>query len=940
MPIREAARNAVRLRRFATFQRASHASLKTMQIWETPDSRRWVTPAKRERHAYGNPTPLSTVAAVEEAILALPVKAETHVIGLAAVNLGWFGLARAAADHVTAIRDAGGRVFLVGTPGRTIIRSAEFAAIRGLDFGWVTFTRDAFSDTERSTPLLASSANSEIGFYGCVIDGLDCSTAIMDGYSWSAQFTFADCVVISRNGPPSASNVSNEYMPRFHCVRSILDFANDGASIYGAGAIRFESCYFIGSGGAWRNGGFLHADLGGQYQSNNPSSSPRQHHWIALWNNVFDMGPNAFIPDSFRAAPNTFMNQSGHRKCYDVIGNIFMQPVVNQGFQRVGWRRRLAIGDAATSSWWQNAHVAYNLWLMRPDTVQPGWTYPQAQIGTLNSPEVDMDLYIGTGNLLMQLPSSLSATKSVTQSSFDRAISIFPEEATYRSVTVANGLASFPAVSGTWAGGYTLDWSGTTYAGTSREGFIAPEDCVVSASLRTWGSSPLRGLPHDADYIAANFTGLPADIRVHLGHVDALGDPMACGYGPDWFGGFAPTAGSIGATISDPWGAEAVDYAMLVNCRIGTLGTGQIIREVDAADPLKTWTLDVVQEGGSHFPRFTATDAAGAVTHQVQSARPLAANSHLLFSASLAFRPCFIESFMFSERVANLIWDHYERDGSADELSAVFETSPTAPAIPAATPGSKEMFIWLDTSAPTNLIRTWSGSEWVRPTEHWRDLATALFLEEHRVLTKNAGAEDERDRLYGVMFGPMKFRITFVPSLPHTPVHAPNPSSATQAWGDRIWAATNGSYSTGFAMRRWTGSAWIDHTFTSGDIQPEGGDKSFAFVIDGKAPARRAGAVWSNTAGANAPTGLIGSSGSFARGTVSVGSATASPYTGALAFVEARRIPALEPADIRVGPFDAAIGSVQRAFARPPVDAATGARDNPVLGAAEVWLVA
>jgi hypothetical protein len=69
-----------------------------------------------------------------------------------------------------------------------------------------------------------------------------------------------------------------------------------------------------------------------------------------------------------------------------------------------------------------------------------------------------------------------------------------------------------------------------------------------------------------------------------------------------------------------------------------------------------------------------------------------------------------------------------------------------------------------------------------------------------------------------------------------------------------------------------------------------------------------------------------------------VGGAAAAPYGGTLRYVEARRLPSVEPTNgTRRGPFDGAVGSAIRTFARPPIDPVTGRRDHPIVGAAEIW---
>lgn len=1056
LPLRHAARDAVRLRRFATFRRATHAAMRVNAVHQSPDPRTWATPARRERHDYTPAATPATWAAVSSAIEALAISATVHVVGLPAATMPAFSLTSAARTRLAAIRDAGGRVFLIGTPGQTVIPEADVSNCVGLDFGWVTLTRPDAADAQRNAVLRG--ANCEVAFHGVVLDGLDATFQMLGNPGGNAVWAFADCYVGGINGHATASNVTNPNAPRALFARCLIDVANDGYSLYGPGSLRYESCYLIGSGGAYNNAGFMHNDLLGQ----NYGQKSSDELWVALWDNVLDSGPGQHIPDLLRGEPSLTMMQGGILRCYDFVGNILMQPVVNGGFARVTAKVRRPADGVSSGAWWANVHLAHNLFLYRPDLVRVPWGYPRAGIETIDTNgEQSIDTMLATGNLLMKLPVATTSTKPGAGSGFSRAISVFPEEVTagFRGVTVANALASFPAVSGTWAEGYTLDWSGTTYAGTSREGFIAPEDCVVAAALLAWGDSPVRGLPHDADYVAAHFTGLPADIRVFLGFVDAWGAALPCGYGADWFGGYAPTPGSIAETVADPWGEGADDRAIVVNTRLGTLSTGTIIEEVDADDADRVWRLEIIDEDGAKYPRWSMTDGSGAVVYRWTSAWPVQAGSHILASVSTRFRPHAVESFQIPERIAAIAFDHYQRAGETDELSIVFEAAASAPTIPSPTAGSAELFVWCDLS-DFNAVKVWTGSAWAVPAEHLRDVAACMFLEEWSRITANAGSGEIYYALSSAQLGPMKWRLTVVEAVAGAPstVHTPAAPSGTNARGDRLWSVTNGAVSTGHVGWAWTGAAWLAWAWSAEDLRVPGGEKAAAIVVDGRSPVRRAGDMWGTTdrfkmrsatldaraaaltvalpfvphdpahvtvsvqcwrttpseprlswiasaqtmttgyaiadgvltiadqaallapvlaqthtasvgpltaqreatdaildeteanrvlvtvslaVNGDALAGLYGQEMALPRGTVKIGGDCAAPYGGTLGFVEARRIAGTEPQRgqgvLWRGPLDAANGAVGRRFARAPLDAATGARDHPRLGAAEVW---
>jgi hypothetical protein len=112
-------------------------------------------------------------------------------------------------------------------------------------------------------------------------------------------------------------------------------------------------------------------------------------------------------------------------------------------------------------------------------------------------------------------------------------------------------------------------------------------------------------------------------------------------------------------------------------------------------------------------------------------------------------------------------------------------------------------------------------------------------------------------------------------------------------------------------------------------------------VVLDEAEANRVAVVISLSVNGDDLALLYGQEAALPRGTVRVGGASAVPYGGTLAYVEARRIAGTEPqaglALLWRGPLDAASGAVARRFARPPLDQLTGLRDHPRLGVPPVW---
>lgn len=826
---------ATHLRRLATIRIKPMADLMT-DVLSTEDSRRWNVQPKRERHAYatvqyaGSSGTGATWAEMNAHIASMGVAGLVSgaVSGEYRIRLAptvmesdsypadpYTRFTAPAATVLAAV--TGIRVVLIGTPGKTIIPFWFGATgVRCLDVCWVTITRvrgnGLFMGDAGSVRLGAYlvGQRTHTRFFGCVIDGIDATASVQalntDTAPPAAVFEFYDGMITGLASAITANSVDSAATrpaPRVIVARSIIDATNDQVQLYGQVRILLEGNHFIGAGGWYVNRAWQHRDTMTQvYNVGFPTS-------YAAYNNIVQCGPNHQVDLNLRAASNLFMQQNGMMDAFEMVGNIFVQEptLSSRGINEFEPIRKPDPTPpiAKNTAYFYRACVAYNMFIYLPDQYSSGDTYPahafgwvQARTGTATRPQI-LDNVVAFGNL------SVRHADSRIQLGFDRVVNFFPEEVAARPdlLDVADAFAAFPAVTGTWMGGYALDWSGTAYAGTSREGYLSPSDLVVSTPLRRWSADGLTGgpgLPFHGSYMD-RLLELPANINVHLGWVDEAGDDFGgSGYLPDWFGagGYNPTPGTLDATVVDPWTPQSgdtvvEDKTLTIFARLGTLGSGTIIEET-AADGAR-WTLDILPT--THRPRFTVRDSGSSIVYQMVGAYPVKANSRLLVGVETRYRRHIQESFAHWTILKRMMYEHYRVNASTDDFIIDFEAAATAPTRVA----GADHYIWIDLS-DFNTVKVWSGAAWVPAQGDMSEVGS--FWAAGR-------ADQEPDGVWE-----QEYRHMTVPALRDRFYLAENADTflagprtvapATDDWVFLISDADNEFSSA--SVRRWNGSAW------------------------------------------------------------------------------------------------------------------------------------
>ena len=964
---------ATHLLRFATLMVAAHDAMPRQPIAQTLDPRRWPLQPKRARHALAIDARAHSWDDAMERIASLPGDGSItgrpagadYVIELPPDIMGSrpLGVPRAARERLARLRD--NRVFLVGTPGRTILPGLDLWGVEGLDIGWVTVT-PVLPDAQPDRRLVEIEGG-HVRFFGCVIDGFDGSMHGMESRGGIVEFYDGYIGNVGNGvGVSHAAPADPVATPRIIVARSLIDATNDGISKYGSGSLRIESNYFLGRGGAWNRGGFLHADLLGQFSDENPGHTD---HRLAIYHNILDAGPNAHHPLALRSAPNLTMVQGGRFHAVDIVGNILAQPVEGGGFQRLDRPRVTAQTAATRDDWFGYYHIGQNMLLIRPDEIRPPFAYPLIDWRGFGGARA-ADAWSASDNLVSVLPPARRRTAA--QAAFSRTLSLLPEE--YEALPGRAGattdFASFPMVAGRWMTGYRLDWSRTRHADTSREGYLSPADVNLraGAQLRRRGTGADRGLPFFDDYMT-RFLDLPSDFRIHLGWTDVDGAARpGSGYGADWFGGWRPPAFRLDAVYEDPWtpmpGSDRVEDRMLViSTWLETLGEGTLREERDAAFPSKLSRLRVERRGDAYFPVFEQTDAQGRLAYRARSAAPLAPGP-LLVGISTAFRTLFIERFQSREIARRLAYDHFERPGGAPPLALVLQAQPTPPfdAPPPPDDAVEREFLWLDTDAAPVALRRWSGAGWVAPEGDLARLMSVAVLEPVReALFLRDGVDTDPRSLERLPPGEAPdFRRVWLlaRSLADTSLRqlggigrrlAVSPGIVAPGYGrgapQRMLADTllvaldDPRYPVGGRAFVWTGSTWTPtrgDAFDHEDARTAMGEVAAYFRSGGRASVLAGDWIWPNRDVAPSPTTPAPADDGvrdqpLARGMLRLGAATDDPYRGTVRWYEERRLRAVHRINDVAGPVEVPISGLYHRFAREPRNVATGERDHPLL---------
>lgn len=967
----DAAPRATHLLRLLTLRIAAHDALPRADPADTLDPRRWRLAPKRLRDAHppayraqGWDDAMAHIAALPDD--ALPAGG-SYVIELppgpvrsrdALLQVPQDARARLA-------RPGTGRVFLIGTPGRTILPNLTLTDAVPLDLGWLTITPLSPDPPHRESLVFVGAGH--VRFFGTVIDGFDGS---LDGIQANGGIVEFHDGYIGGVGNAIAVGGSADTdparTPRILVARSLIDASNDAVAKYGPGSVRLESNYLYGRGGAWRNGGFLHADLLGQYHD--ARRGPTDHR-LALYDNVLDAGPNTDRVLSLRGAPNLMMVQGGRFHVADIVGNVLVQPPTGGGFQRLARTRRRAGTGEEEQNWFGAYRIAENILLSRPDAISPGHAYPEAEWTGLSGLR-DIDAWSADSNLLSVAPAARPG--SAAQAGWTRMVALLPEEAGLPGRPDADrAFRAFPRTHGSWMGGYRLDWSGTAHAGTSREGHLSPADVVLprGSPLRRWGRSQVRGLPFDAAR-TARLTDLPADMRRHLGWTGADGNPLpGAGYGADWFGGWRPEPFALDAVLRDPWGPPpgrdtVEEHALVISTHVERLAEGTLREEIDAAEPAMASRIRIEREGDAFYPVFEQTDAQGRLTHRARSAVPLEPGP-LLIGVSLIERRHRLERFQTRALVRRLAFERFEREGRRIPLAIELTASENPPFAtpPAPVAGVERLFVWLDRRDAAEPLKRWDGAGWSPLQGDLSRIVSVAVLAPLRAALRRAGhAEDDPRRLDAAVLARMPDirRVWLIArSLADTPMPvldgigralrlgtggpAPRDGAAdAPALADTLTVALEeGPYPRAGHSFRWEGRRWVAmrrDAFDHPDADQLRGEIAVHFRIAGQPPVLGPDWIW----GAHGTRGAR-----LARGTLRLGAATADPFRGTVRWYEERRMRAANAIGGQPGPLEVPISALAHRFARAPLDPATGRRDHPLLPGRDdpdhggiVWLAA
>ena len=959
---------ATHLIRFATLMIASHDALPREPIDRTLDPRRWPLAAKKLRHAI---VPDHRAETWDEAMRHLAGLAGEETIPGAApggayiielspdiAGAGPLTVPEPVRKRLTQLRD--NRVLLVGAPGLTILPGLTLNGVANLDFAWVTIT-PARADSLPRRALL-SLEGGHVRFFGCVIDGFDGSPHGLHVGAGILEFhdgviaNVGNAIGIAHSAPrdPAAT-------PRVLVARTLIEAANDGISKYGSGSMRIESNYFLGRGGAWNRGGFLHADLLGQFTDEAPG--PVDHR-LAIYHNILDAGPNADHVLAMRGSPNLTMIQGGRFAVMDLVGNILVQPTRGGGFQRLERPRRNAATAEEEENWFGYYHVGQNMLLTRPDEIRAPFAYPTVDWKGFGGAEA-IDASSASDNLLSVLPAERRGAAATA--AFSRTLSLFPEEraALPQRAAAEDVFTAFPKVSGSWLAGYRLDWSNTRHANSSREGYFSPADLSLrdDAVLRRRSGGEGRGLPFHGEFMT-RFLDLPEDIRVHLGWTDEAGRPLSgAGYGADWFGGWRPPPFTLDAVYEDPWtpmpGASAVEPRMLIiSTFLETLAEGALREESDRDAPLKVSRLRIERRGEAFFPVFEQTDEAGAIAYRASSAVPLEPGP-LVVGLSTGFRGQWFRRSVSQQIARRLAYDHFEQAGDPRPIALILEASPSPPfaQVPEPVAGIAPIHLWLDTTAPAEPLLRWSEGGW---TTLQGDLARLMSLVAMKPIEEAARAAGmpppDLKSLAGLQPGAVpRFRQVWLMarSLADTPLDSLTAlaeelglSAGTGTARGRPPLASNllvalddPDHPTDGLDFFWTGEGWAPlrrGAFDHPGARAPMGEVAAYFRSNGRSSVLTADWIWPNRA---PPSGSrtdsdgegVGGESPLARGVLRLGRATADPYAGAVRWYEERRLHAVHRINGVQGPVEVPVSGVFHRFARAPLDPATGRRDHPLL---------
>jgi hypothetical protein len=758
------------------------------------------------------------------------------------------------------------RVFVIGTPGETVVHALTlWVNTRNIDFGWITFRPATFTQANgtriatESNALLNIHKQAEARFFGCVVDGVDGAWfqgvqmgggLIGPEYTQGSRIEFYDGYIggvkqgVGAIAPQFANGAytTNAFAgERVIFARTLFDVSNDPFQINGPVRLRLESNRMFGGGGfKTSNEVMQHRDKFLQHQNtSNPMFSA-----LAAYHNLSDSGRASLGMATPRGYSQTMIVDDVRWDEFDLAWNIFEQePGGARGVGFVNRPRKFG----ATGAYFNFGSMAYNLFVPRPDLMATAWHPFMGEWASYvtGAGTSRTDGLSATHNLLQQHVSTNALPMGL-----DRQVEFFPDWQGGDRAAIPTPTEAFDGpitYTGDMASGYVPDYSLTTFAGTSREGWIAAADYAAKTPLASVeGGGP--GFLTAAQQ-AGKFTDIPADLNAHLGW-NVAGSTLPADLFGAWTNGGAAFA--LAGSFANPWRAGANDFQMLVNARITAVGQGKLIEEVAADGSL--WRLEVGADARVTFTILGPTASGAPVLYRATSRETVKAGSHLAFQVDTRWDIISHEAVWLRSIPARLIGDHVA-SAAGGTRAILWTAQASAPAAPGATPGIVATHVWYDTSAG-NRVRVWNGAAWDDAQGDLSDWlhALAVTIQTGTVPSGNRPISDYAIRPAGrVLLAETTAALTVAPQA------------------NDFLRTLEGLQPS---IRRWSGSAWVGATTDTRVLNERGWVQAW-FVIDGGQPLILGDWIIRNAGRVDVP---------LPRGTVTLGG-----YTGTVGWFEAYR---------------------------------------------------
>ena len=642
---------------------------------------RWALAPKRFRSSYTPNTTVGSMAALDSAIAGLTNASfaanTSYVIQLSAgvydaSGQTVFTLGGSALNALDALTN-GRRVFVIGTPGATIFRSIQ-GYFPNIDFGWITIRRETEINSAYHYQWNKINAGSSVRFFGCYFDGIDGAPIVgLAPYMSSSIFTqieVYDCIFTgTKNGIWWGATTDSAPVTRFIGARNFLEVGNDTCRMEN-GRLRWDRNQIV-IGGAWMqaNAQYQHPDA--IVQSQPSAAGPGEDLRLSVNYNFFDAGPIASAHNDWRLSVIQAMitNRVNGTSQLHFNGNIVQStPYIGRGL------------EAGANVYEPSAEFSRNIIFHRPDLVSPGYFTGASMDDTIFGAGTRiMGEVTGFANVLTK------SNGSTVTDPFLMPVEWLPDADTGSRASFlqpSEAFDSFPSVSGTYSTGYSLDYSGTTFGGTTRQGYLAAADFGAQPVYQTYAGGGPGLFP--AAQMAGRYTDFPANVETHLGW-----DGAATTLPADLLESYNPAASTISGKHVNPWGSpDEVNTKLLVNFKLGpTIGTGKIAEEVNGTN---SWNVEVLANGKVRAQVYQG----GSLTYEVTSRAAVQADSHVAVHLNLEYRDWALEFFSFA--ALEEFYQHRANVASYDRVF-VYQVATSQPSKP--TPAAGETYIWINAPA-------------------------------------------------------------------------------------------------------------------------------------------------------------------------------------------------------------------------------------------------